>query len=145
MKVLGKVKIGQPVKLPLFLDKVAAGFPSPAQDYTEQSLDLNELLIPNPSATYLVKVENEGDSMIELGIFPNDILIVDRSIEPVHGHVVIASVNGDLTCKQLETRPQVRLIAHNPNFEPIVFDELDSLEIFGVVRHNIRNHISNFL
>jgi DNA polymerase V len=86
--------------LPLFNGKVAAGFPSPADDYVEKSLDLNELLVKKPAATFFVRAQ--GESMLGAGIHPNDILVVDRSIEPVPGKIVICALNGELTVKRLE-------------------------------------------
>jgi DNA polymerase V len=83
-----------PVALPLFSGKVSAGFPSPADDYIEKTLDLNELLIQKPAATFFVRAE--GESMLGAGIHPNDILVVDRSIEPVPGKIVICALNGEL-------------------------------------------------
>ena len=86
--------------LPLFSGKVAAGFPSPADDYIEKSLDLNELLVQKPAATFFVRAQ--GESMLGAGIHPNDILVVDRSIAPVPGKIVICALNGELTVKRLE-------------------------------------------
>lgn len=86
--------------IPLFVERVSAGFPSTAQDYVEQTLDLNELCIKHSAATFFVRVE--GDSMIETGIYPNDILVVDRSLQAEHGDIVIAGLHGELTVKELE-------------------------------------------
>ncbi|WP_431310030.1 LexA family protein [Marinospirillum insulare] len=85
--------------IPLFTDRVSAGFPSPAQDYVEQRLDLNQLCIKHPASTFFVRVE--GHSMIEAGIFEGDILVFDRSIKPEHGAIVIANVFGETTVKEL--------------------------------------------
>ena len=84
---------GKGYRLPLFSHKVPAGFPSPADDYIEQQLDLNEHLIKNPPSTFFVRVS--GESMKDVGIFPNDILIVDRSITPIDGKIVIAVIDGE--------------------------------------------------
>ena len=86
--------------LPLFSGKVSAGFPSPADDYVEKTLDLNELLVQKPAATFFVRAE--GESMLGAGIHPNDILIVDRSIKPNAGKIVICALNGELTVKRLK-------------------------------------------
>lgn len=137
MKILGQLGLASKVDLPLYNDMVAAGFPSPAQDYIEKTLDLNELLIKSPPTTYLVRVE--GDSMIDAGIFPNDLLIVDRSVEAQHGHIVIACLNGEMTVKQLALKPKVQLIAHNENYSPITVRGMDEFELFGVVVHAIRD------
>lgn len=123
--------------IPLFLEGVSAGFPSPAQDYIEQRLDLNQLCIKHPAATFFVRVD--GESMIDAGIHANDILVVDRSIAPEHGDIVIASLLGELTVKQLELKPQVRLIPRNKNYATIEITEECELNIFGVVTSVIRN------
>ena len=86
--------------MPLFTDKVAAGFLSPADDYVEKNLDLNELLVQKPAATFFVRAQ--GESMLDAGFHPNDILVVDRSLEAVPGKVVICAINGELTVKRLE-------------------------------------------
>jgi DNA polymerase V len=125
--------------IPMFSDAVPAGFPSPATDYCERKLDLNELCIQSPAATYFVRAQ--GDSMIDAGIFSGDVLVIDRSIDASHGDIVIASVNGELTVKLLETKPQTRLVPMNSQYAPIVLPEGTNLEIFGVatnVIHSLR-------
>lgn len=126
----------QQLSIPLFADRISAGFPSPAQGYVEQTLDLNELCIKHPAATFFVRVE--GDSMRDAGMLPNDILVVDRSIEAEHGDIVIAGLHGELTVKQLELKPAVRLIPRNPAYQPIDIAEGCDLDIFGVVTSVIR-------
>ncbi|MBV0934691.1 translesion error-prone DNA polymerase V autoproteolytic subunit [Marinobacterium sp. A346] len=121
--------------VPLFLESVRAGFPSPAQDYVERTLDLNELCIQHPSATYFVRAE--GDSMIEAGIFPGDTLVVDRALTPTHNDIVIASLDGELTVKQLQTRPRVRLLPRNRAYPPIELHDDCTLDVIGVVTHVI--------
>jgi DNA polymerase V len=118
--------------LPLFNGKVAAGFPSPADDYVEKTLDLNELLVQKPAATFFVRAQ--GQSMLGAGIHPNDILVVDRSIEPVPGKIVICALNGELTVKRLDRHHgQWQLKAENPDYPDItLFEELE-LVIWGVV------------
>lgn len=122
--------------IPLYLGRVPAGFPSPAQDYIERTLDLNELCIKRPAATYFVRVE--GDSMIEAGICPDDILVVDRSVTAQHGDIVIAQVQGEFTVKELVMRPQLQLLPRNKNYPPITFAEGSELELFGVVTNVVR-------
>ncbi|MTD39731.1 translesion error-prone DNA polymerase V autoproteolytic subunit [Erwinia sp. CPCC 100877] len=117
--------------LPLFTSSVACGFPSPAQDYVEARIDLNSLVVQRPSATYFVKAA--GESMIQAGIASGDLLVVDRSLTARHGDIVIAALDGEFTVKELQTRPQVRLVPHNPAYRPIVPGEGENLEIFGVV------------
>lgn len=103
------------LRIPLFMERVSAGFPSPAQDYVEQTLDLNELCIKRPAATFFVRVE--GDSMIDAGIHPDDILVVDRSVQAEHGDIVIAGIHGELTVKELQLRPCVKLLPRNRAYE----------------------------
>lgn len=127
------------ISLPLYLERVAAGFPSPAQDYVEQALDLNTLLVKRPAATFFVRAE--GDSMIEAGIFPDDLLVVDRSLRACDGDTVIAGFNGELTVKQLQLRPTPRLVPRNASYAPIEIPEGADLEILGVVTsviHHLR-------
>ncbi len=123
--------------IPLFMERVSAGFPSPAQDYVEQTLDLNQLCIKRPAATFFVRVE--GDSMIDAGIHPDDILVVDRSVQAEHGDIVIAGIHGELTVKELQLRPCVMLLPRNQVYEPIHIPEGTELEIFGVVTNVVRN------
>ncbi len=119
------------------LSRVAAGFPSPAQDYIERRLDLNEHLIRRPSATFFVRVT--GESMTGAAILDGDLLIVDRSIEPRSGKIIIASLAGELTVKRLLIENEtVTLIPENPSFSPIHVAEPDDFEIWGVVTAVIR-------
>lgn len=119
-------------RLPLYHNTVSAGFPSPAEDEIDERLDLNDLLIKHPSATFFLRVS--GSSMIKAGIHHNDILIVDRSIEPTHGKIVIAAVNGELTVKRLDyENNRVRLLAENDSYPPIDITEGMDLHIWGVV------------
>lgn len=119
-------------KLPLYGSKVAAGFPSPADDYMEERLDLNEYLVQHPSATFFVRVS--GTSMVNAGIQEGDILVVDRSLEHGHGKIVIAAVDGELTVKRLHQQGEViKLMPENPAFEPIDISQNDNVHIWGVV------------
>jgi DNA polymerase V len=119
-------------KLPLYQSAVAAGFPSPADSDMEGMLDLNELLVRHPAATFFVRVS--GLSMINAGIHHNDILVVDRSLEPSAGKIVVASINGDLTVKRLiKEEETIRLIAENDGYPPITVSEESDLRIWGVV------------
>lgn len=130
------VRMRQPVLLPLFVGKVAAGFPSPADDYVEKTLDLNELLIQKPAATFFARAQ--GDSMIDAGIHPNDILVIDRSIEAVSGKIVICAINGELTVKRLSKKGEQWLLkAENKDYPDIpIHGELDMV-IWGVVTNVI--------
>lgn len=127
----------QSLRLPLFLERVAAGFPSPAQDYVDRALDLNELCISHPAATYFVRAA--GESMLGAGINPGDVLVVDRAIEADHRDVVIACWQGELTVKRLETRPRLRLVAENNDYAPIEIPDESELEIFGVVTYVVHS------
>lgn len=118
--------------LPLFMDKVPAGFPSPATDYVEARLDLNKLVIQHVESTFFLRAK--GLSMLGAGIHDGDVLVVDRSIKPSHGHVVIAIVDGDFTVKRLFKKGEsVRLTAENAEFPDITFREGQELQIWGVV------------
>ena len=120
------------ISVPLFNDKVAAGFPSPADDYIEKTLDLNDLLVQKPAATFFVRAE--GESMLGAGIHPNDILVVDRSIEAVPGKIVICALNGELTVKRLKSMAdKIILGAENPAYPDIIIQEAIDVVIWGVV------------
>jgi len=119
------------LELPLFTSKVPAGFPSPADDHLEASIDLNQQFIEHPATTFFVRVQ--GHSMKEAGIQSGDMLIVDRSLEAKSGSIVIAVVNGELTVKRLiiENR-QVWLKPENTDYEPLLITEEMDLHIWGV-------------
>lgn len=123
-------------KLPVFLGRLPAGFPSPADDYIEGKLDLNRHLIKHPAATFFVRVT--GDSMTGAGIHSGDLLIVDRSLEAVDGNVIVAALDGDLTVKRLHTRDgTLSLVPENRDYQPIDITEQQSFEIWGVVTNVI--------
>lgn len=118
--------------LPLFAYPVRAGFPSPAEDYVSEHLDLNEHLIANKEATFYLRAK--GNSMIGAGIQDGDLLVVDRSVMPTHRSVVIAVLDGEFTCKRLYRRAgRIRLIAENPDFPPIDLNDGQQLQVWGVV------------
>ncbi len=118
---------------------VVAGFPSPAEQYQEPPLDLNELLVKRPAATYFVRVE--GDSMVGAGIRDGDLLVVDRSLRPADGDVIIASVDGDFTVKTLRLgkreggkgKGEIRLEPANAKYQPIILKSGQELDYFGKV------------
>ncbi|MGE4502728.1 MAG: LexA family protein [Thiomicrospira sp.] len=123
--------------LPLFSHKVVAGFPSPADDNIEQGLDLNQYLVKRPETTFLLKVQ--GDSMKKVGIFNGDILIVDRSLEPADGKIVIAALDGELTVKRLSIKSTgTWLVPENDHYLPIPVRENSDMVIWGVVTATIR-------
>lgn len=136
IKAIFKVDLKTKIARPLLGTDVPAGFPSPAQDYIEDRLDLNEYLIQHPSATYFVRVD--GYSMIEAGIFPDDILIVDRSLEGVHNKVIIAVLNGELTVKRLFIKNDIYFLKpENPEFDSIEITKEDQFSVWGVVTYVI--------
>lgn len=135
--VLGCVDTSIINQLPLVDIPVRAGFPSPADDYLEAKLDLTEHLVKHPSATYYIKAM--GDSMVDYGVFSGDLLIVDRSLEPVVGDVVIAAIDGELTCKCLGViNGQYHLLAGNALYPPISLAGKE-VHIWGVVIHTIHS------
>lgn len=125
-------------ELPLFTVRVEAGFPSPAEDYIDCNLDLNEYLIRHPAATYFVRVS--GDSMTGAGIHDGDLLIVDRAADPADGDVVIAALLGELTLKRIRRRGgKVLLVPDNRAYPPIEVGEEDEFRIWGVCKHVIHS------
>ncbi len=123
---------------PLFGSKVPAGLPSLADDHLEDTLDLNEHLVQHPAATFFVRVM--GDSMIGAGICDGDMLVVDRSLEPKPGAIVVAVVNGELTVKRLKIEDgRIWLMPENPAFQPLEIGEGMDLVIWGVVVHAVRS------
>lgn len=136
---IGRVTVVAPALLtgshavaPLYLSRISAGFPSPADDYVENALDLNAYLVRHPAATFMVRVS--GDSMIGAGIEDGDILVVDRSEEAAHGRIVVAVLDGELTVKRLHDRRGVRmLVAENPKYPPLRLGPGQEVRIWGVV------------
>lgn len=121
---------------PLLLTIVPAGFPSPADDYVEHKLDLNEHLIQHPTATFFVRVE--GDSMIDANIYSGDILIVDRALEVHHNSIVVAHMYGEFTVKRVEKKNnQLYLAPANKNYAPLLITSEMDIEIWGVVSYII--------
>ncbi len=124
------------VLLPLYLSRVAAGFPSPADDYLDGGLDLNEHLLAHPAATYFARAE--GDSMIDLGIFTGDLLIIDRAVQAVDGDVVVVAIDGELTIKLLDLAHS-RLLPANKLYRPIEISPESQVDIEGVVIHAVHH------
>ena len=122
--------------VPLFESPISAGFPSPAEDYIEQKLDLNKFLIKHPSATFYVRVK--GDSMKNAGIFDGDILIVDKALDPKSGDIAVCILDGEFTVKRIrKLKDQLFLVPENPAFEPIKISESDDFKIWGIVSYVI--------
>ena len=132
---------GKPLYLPLYSTRVRAGFPSPADDHIETAMDLNEHLIKHPSSTFFVKAE--GNSMVNAGIQDGALMLVDCSLTPKHDDIVIASVDGELTCKFIDTKMNC-LRSANPHFPPIMIAEGNQVEVMGVVIYVI-NKLCNHL
>lgn len=138
MQKIYRPDLSTPLTCPLFMAPVEAGFPSPADDYVEGQLDLNKHLIKHPAATFFVRAT--GESMINAGIFPNDILIVDRSLEPADKKVVIAVINGELTVKRFrKIDNRVFLMPENKEYTAIELSDDMDCEIWGVVVHVIHS------
>jgi DNA polymerase V len=126
------------MKVQFFLNPVTAGFPSPASDYVDKSIDLNEILIKNKVATFLVRAL--GDSMINVGIFSGDILIVDKSIPPSHKNIVVAIINGEFTVKRfIKENKKIILRPENSKYKDIEILDEDDFKIWGVVSFVIHN------
>jgi len=136
-----KLKIFKPcnknnIDLPLFLTSVQAGFPSPAEGDIEETLNLNELLIDHPAATFFVRVE--GSSMIDAQIHSGDVVIVDRSLTPADGQIVVAVLNGEFTLKRIRKKgARFYLVPENPDFPPIEVTSDMDFEVWGVVTYII--------
>jgi len=125
------------LNLPLF-EGVRAGFPSPAADFIDVSIDLNKHLIKHPSATFYARAK--GDSMKDAGIFDGDLLIVDKSIDPADGRIAICYLNGEFTVKRIKKdKDEVWLIPANTAYQPIKMEEGSSLTIWGIVTHVIKS------
>jgi DNA polymerase V len=123
--------------VPLAGSTAACGFPSPAEDYLDRALDFNELLVINPAATFAVRLAS--GSMTGAGLFAGDIAIVDRSVTPYNGCIVVALLDGEFTVKRYHRRTgDIILKAENPNFPDITVDEERAFEIWGVVTKSIR-------
>lgn len=126
---------------PYFEADLQAGFPSPADDYLQQQLNLHEYLVKHPAATFFVKVS--GDSMKGAGIFSGDLLVVDRSIAPQNGKIVVAILNGGFTVKRLRLHgKKVWLLAENPAYPPIEICEENDFQVWGIVTYVIHQCIS---
>jgi len=119
---------------------VQAGFPSPAEDLGAQRIDLAQLLIKHSQATYFLRAS--GHSMTGVGIFDNDILVVDRAVKPRHNHIVVAVVDGDFTVKQLYQRlGRIKLKAANPTFPDITPKDDQTIEVWGVVTASVKQFL----
>ncbi len=127
------------VSLPYADAGIQAGFPSPAQDYISESIDLNREIVRHPASTFYGKVS--GESMIDEGIEPGDLLVIDRSLEPDDGDLAVCCLDGEFTLKRIHLTPgAVWLIPSNESFDPILVTPEHRFEIWGVVTHTIKNN-----
>lgn len=132
-----KPEISVPLEIPLAESGVHAGFPSPADDFLEGSLDLNRLVIRHPEATFFACVE--GDSMKDEGIVEGDILVVDKSIEPYDGCLAVAVVDGEFTLKRVRMEPdKILLVPANPKYKVIEIFPDNEFSVWGVVRYVVK-------
>ena len=126
------------MKIRLYLNSVCAGFPSPANDYLEGEIDLNRYLIKNPLATFIVK--SQGNCMLQAGIHSGDLLVVDRSIKPKNHSIVIASIDGDLTVKQIKVSGKRSLLTSgNKDYVNVKINNESDIFIWGIVTKVIHN------
>lgn len=125
--------------LPLFTSRISCGFPSPAEDFVESMTSLDDIAVLNPAATYLMRAG--GDSMVGAGIYPQDVIVVDRSVRARHRSIVTAVYNGEFVCKRLlhAEGGTVLLAPENPNYPPIVIPNPDDLVIWGVCTFNLHD------
>ena len=122
---------------PLYSSRPQAGFPAPGDDQVEKILDINDLVVQNPASTFFVRVE--GDSMEGAGIFSNDVLVVDRSVDAKDGRIVVAAVNGEMLVKRLsKVDDQPALVSENTSYEPIFLGDDEECFIWGVVVGSVR-------
>ena len=127
-------------RIPLLNDSVSAGFPSPADDYTEENIDLNEHLISNPFSTFFLRVK--GDSMINAGIKDKDLIIVDKSLTARPGNIIIAMIDGEFTIKRLSIKNnELYLKAENHNYPDFRFKNHIDVQIWGVVIYSIHSYL----
>ena len=127
-------------KIPLLTDSVSAGFPSPADDHTEENIDLNEHLISNPFSTFFLRVK--GDSMINAGIKDKDLIIVDKSLTAKPGNIIIAMIDGEFTMKRLSIKNgELYLKAENHNYPDFRFKNHINVQIWGVVIYSIHSYL----
>ncbi len=134
---------GAPQAIPMYASRPAAGFPAPGDDLVEKVLDINDLVVKHPAATFFVRVE--GDSMTGAGIFSGDVLVVDRAVDAKDGHIVVAAVNGEMVVKRLNVTSRggagsvLELVSENENYEPITIGDGEECYIWGVVVGSVRS------
>ncbi len=125
-----------------FFGLIQCGFPSPATDYIEKGLNLHDHIVKKPAATFFMRAA--GDSMIDAGIYPDDILVIDRSISPRSGHIIAVNLNGEITLKRLSFHfGKPHLIAENQKYKIIAVKDTDDFQVFGVLTTSIHSHINS--
>ncbi len=128
----------KPTRVPLIETKVQAGFPSPAEDFSETSIDLNKELIEHPLSTYFCRVN--GDSMQDVGIYDGDLLVVDKSLTPINGSIAVCYVDGEFTLKKIKIEKDCCwLIPANQKYQPIKITEENNFKVWGIVKHAIKS------
>ena len=128
------------IDLPIFESGVSAGFPSPAEDHLDLSLDLNEYIIKHPASTFYVYAK--GDSMLKAGIHDGDLLVVDKSLSPIKKNIVIAIINGEFTVKRIiSLNDKIYLNPDNEHYSPIEITSDMDFQVWGVVTHTIHKYI----
>ena len=127
------------IKIPFYIHKVGAGFPSPAENYIEEYLDIGKYLVNNIESTFFVRIS--GDSMINVGIYNNDIMVVDKSLTPKNQSIVVASINGELVVKKFlkDKQGKCYLKSENENYPKIILDSKIETTIWGVATYVIHN------
>ena len=137
---MSKVSLIKPAishrEMPYYEAKIPAGFASPATEYLGDTLDLNDYLIANNTATFFAKVE--GDSMMGAGIFEGDLIVIDRSATPKHNNIVVAVIDNDFTVKRLWLKDKIELRPENPDYQPITLSGEVDMRIWGVVTAVVR-------
>ncbi|MDR4504093.1 MAG: translesion error-prone DNA polymerase V autoproteolytic subunit [Candidatus Scalindua sp.] len=132
-----KAKIDKNIKLPLYEFPVSAGFPSPAEDFVDKHLDLNEYIVKHPAATFFVRVK--GNSMQDCGISDGDLVVVDRALDPGDKSIVVAFLSGEFTIKRVRYKKgELYLVPENREYEPIRVTEEMDFQVWGVVTHAIK-------
>jgi DNA polymerase V len=136
---LFKSDVSTSIELPLFQTGISAGFPSPADDYIEDRIDLNRELIKNPSSTFFGRVN--GDSMVKAGIGNGDLIVVDKSIEPKNNSVVVCIIDGEFTVKRFrKLGNECYLFPENDLYKPIKITQENDFRIWGTVTYSIKKH-----
>lgn len=119
---------------------IPCGFPSPATEYIENNLNLHDLVVKRPASTFFMRAS--GDSMTGVGIYPDDVLVIDRALKPRSGQIVVASINNEYTLKIFKILDhKIFLMPANPNYKPIIINNPDDLQIFGVLTYNLHKHV----